>query len=171
MLRRHMSRTAVGQRDASDCPGRKPATIAAPAAMGTLVPVSIAAVEEPAIESAVSQTPWTAGADTWSPEATLASSELRARSNKNFERHGTALTNLFGGRPARGIVNRLIREVGPMSPLAPAFPLAGNAIAPLRKQSETAGSPDSRKCGQAKPEAFAANFRPANSHANSQPRH
>lgn len=45
----------------------------------------------------------------------------------------TALTNVFTGRPARGIVNRIVREVGPLSPLAPAFPLAGAAVAPLRQ--------------------------------------
>ncbi|MGO1071094.1 NAD(P)H-dependent flavin oxidoreductase [Lysobacter sp. CA199] len=50
----------------------------------------------------------------------------------------TALTNLFTGRPARGIVNRLMREVGPLSPLAPAFPLAGGALAPLRAKAEAA---------------------------------
>jgi nitronate monooxygenase len=52
----------------------------------------------------------------------------------------TAITNVFSGRPARGIVNRLVRELGPMSDLAPQFPLAASAIAPLRKKSETAGS-------------------------------
>jgi nitronate monooxygenase len=54
----------------------------------------------------------------------------------------TALTNLFSGRPARGIVNRLMRELGPISPLAPAFPLATAAVAPLRAQAEAAGSAD-----------------------------
>ena len=48
----------------------------------------------------------------------------------------TAVTNLFTGRPARGIVNRVMREVGPMSPLAPAFPLAGGALMPLRAKGE-----------------------------------
>ena len=52
------------------------------------------------------------------------------------------LTNVFSGRPARGIVNRLIRELGPMSPLAPAFPLATAASAPLRAQAERQGSGD-----------------------------
>lgn len=47
--------------------------------------------------------------------------------------HETAITNVFSGRPARGIVNRVVREVGPMSGLAPQFPLAASAIAPLRK--------------------------------------
>ena len=54
----------------------------------------------------------------------------------------TALTNLFSGRPARGIVNRLMRELGPISPLAPAFPTATAAIAPLRSHAESQGSGD-----------------------------
>lgn len=54
----------------------------------------------------------------------------------------TALTNLFSGRPARGIVNRVIRELGPISPAAPAFPLAGAAISPLRGAAEKLGSGD-----------------------------
>ncbi|WP_339408837.1 NAD(P)H-dependent flavin oxidoreductase [Pseudomonas sp. EA_35y_Pfl2_R5] len=54
----------------------------------------------------------------------------------------TALTNLFSGRPARGIVNRVMRELGPISPLAPAFPLATAAIAPLRAKAESLGSGD-----------------------------
>jgi nitronate monooxygenase len=55
---------------------------------------------------------------------------------------GTALTNLFTGRPARGLVNRLMREVGPMSPDAPAFPLAGGALIPLKTAAEAAGRTD-----------------------------
>jgi len=54
----------------------------------------------------------------------------------------TALTNLFTGRPARGINNRIMRELGPMSDLAPAFPLAGGALMPLRAISDSAGSSD-----------------------------
>ena len=54
----------------------------------------------------------------------------------------TALTNLFSGRPARGIVNRLMRELGPMSELAPEFPLATAAISPLRAAAEARGSGD-----------------------------
>ncbi|MGH1560531.1 hypothetical protein ACRAWD_28465 [Caulobacter segnis] len=45
----------------------------------------------------------------------------------------TAVTNLFTGRPARGIVNRLMAELGPLSDLPPPFPTAGGAVAPLRK--------------------------------------
>ena len=54
----------------------------------------------------------------------------------------TALTNLYTGRPARGIMTRLMREQGPLSQLAPAFPLATNAVAPLRAKAEAAGSGD-----------------------------
>jgi len=52
----------------------------------------------------------------------------------------TALTNLFTGRPARGIVNRIMRELGPMSDAPPAFPMAVSAIAPLRAKAESLGS-------------------------------
>jgi nitronate monooxygenase len=52
----------------------------------------------------------------------------------------TALTNLFTGRPARGIVNRLMRELGPLRGSVPAFPLAAAAVAPLRAAAEARGS-------------------------------
>ena len=51
----------------------------------------------------------------------------------------TALTNVFTGRPARGIMNRLMRELGPMSTQAPEFPLASAAVAPLRAKAESQG--------------------------------
>ena len=54
----------------------------------------------------------------------------------------TELTTVFSGRPARGIVNRLMRELGPISALAPAFPLASAAVAPLRSAAELQGSGD-----------------------------
>jgi nitronate monooxygenase len=54
----------------------------------------------------------------------------------------TALTNVFTGRPARSIVNRLIAELGPISPAVPAFPLAAAAVVPLRSHAETRGSDD-----------------------------
>jgi nitronate monooxygenase len=54
----------------------------------------------------------------------------------------TALTNLFTGRPARGIMNRIMRELGPISAAAPEFPFATSAIAPLRARAESLGSSD-----------------------------
>ena len=63
----------------------------------------------------------------------------RAALKSEAARH-TALTNVFTGRPARGIVNRLVREIGPMSSVAPPFPLATAAILPLRTAAERRGS-------------------------------
>jgi nitronate monooxygenase len=74
------------------------------------------------------------------PEATT-SALHRAALQSDAAQH-TALTNLFTGRPARGIVNRLMRELGPLSAAAPAFPLATAAIAPLRAAAEARGSGD-----------------------------
>jgi nitronate monooxygenase len=74
------------------------------------------------------------------PEATT-SSLHRAALAGPAARH-TALTNVFTGRPARGIVNRVVREIGPMSTLAPRFPLATSAILPLREAAEAQGSSD-----------------------------
>jgi nitronate monooxygenase len=74
------------------------------------------------------------------PEATT-SAVHRAALRSEAARF-TALTNVFTGRPARGIVNRVMKEVGPMSAVAPAFPLAASAIAPLRGRAESLGSGD-----------------------------
>jgi nitronate monooxygenase len=74
------------------------------------------------------------------PEATT-SAVHRAALKSGAARH-TAVTNLFSGGPARGIVNRVIKELGPISPLAPAFPLAAAAMAPLRAKAESVGSGD-----------------------------
>src|SRR5262249_21197938 len=53
----------------------------------------------------------------------------------------TMVTNVFTGRPARAIVNRAMRELGPMSEVAPSFPLAAGAMMPLAK-SEPGGARD-----------------------------
>jgi nitronate monooxygenase len=74
------------------------------------------------------------------PEATT-SALHRAALSSDASRH-TALTNVFSGRPARGIVNRLIREIGPMNGAAPQFPLAAAAVLPLRAAAEARGSVD-----------------------------
>ncbi|MFZ5457077.1 MAG: NAD(P)H-dependent flavin oxidoreductase [Pseudomonadota bacterium] len=82
------------------------------------------------------------------PEATT-SAVHRAALGSEAARH-TALTNVFSGRPARGIVNRAMRELGPISADAPPFPLATAAMAPLRARAEAAGSSDFSPlwCGQ-----------------------
>jgi nitronate monooxygenase len=74
------------------------------------------------------------------PEATT-SAVHRAALQSDAARH-TALTNLFTGRPARGIVNRLMRELGQLNAAAPAFPLATAGVAPLRAKAEATGSGD-----------------------------
>src|SRR5882762_9656201 len=82
------------------------------------------------------------------PEATT-SAVHRAALKSEAARH-TALTNLFTGRPARGIMNHLMKELGPISGAAPEFPLATSAIAPLRARAEGEGSGDFSPlwCGQ-----------------------
>src|SRR5207244_2404878 len=74
------------------------------------------------------------------PETTT-SEVHRAALRSKAARH-TALTNLFTGRPARGIVNRIMRELGPINGAPPAFPLATAAIAPLRAKAEAQGLGD-----------------------------
>jgi nitronate monooxygenase len=74
------------------------------------------------------------------PEATT-SKVHRAALKSDAARH-TALTNVFTGRPARGILNRVMRDLGPMSDQTPEFPLGTSAIAPLRAKAEAQGSGD-----------------------------
>ena len=74
------------------------------------------------------------------PEVTT--SAVHRAALKSEAAHHTALTNLFTGRPARGIVNRIMRELGQINAAVPAFPLATAAIAPLRASAESRGSGD-----------------------------
>ena len=82
------------------------------------------------------------------PEATTSAVHRTALASEQASH--TALTNLVSGRAARGIVNRIMRELGPMSAAPPAFPLATSAIAPLRARAEARGSGDFSPlwCGQ-----------------------
>jgi nitronate monooxygenase len=74
------------------------------------------------------------------PEAAIGALHRKAlRSQKGNQ---TAITNVFTGWPARAIVNRFVREAGPINGDAPDFPLAAHAIAPLRLKSEAIGSTD-----------------------------
>ncbi|MCW2271020.1 Nitronate monooxygenase [compost metagenome] len=74
------------------------------------------------------------------PEAKVSTAHRQAL--QNAKDSDTAVTNLFTGRPARGINTRIMRELGPMSVLVPHFPLAGGALMPLRAISEPTGSSD-----------------------------
>ena len=74
------------------------------------------------------------------PETTTTA--LHRQALKSEAARVTAVTNVFTGRPARGIVNRAIRELGPISPAAPAFPLAAARMGALRAKAESRGSSD-----------------------------
>lgn len=75
------------------------------------------------------------------PEATTSAIHRAALQGEGAAH--TALTNVFTGRPARGIVNRLMRELGPMrAPPHPPFPRSAAALAPLRAAAEGRGSGD-----------------------------
>ncbi|MFM2422236.1 MAG: hypothetical protein RL291_766 [Pseudomonadota bacterium] len=54
----------------------------------------------------------------------------------------TTLTNLFTGRPARGIMNAVMRELGPLNRVAPEFPLAANTMGALKAKAEAMGRDD-----------------------------
>ncbi len=76
----------------------------------------------------------------FTPESLI--SDLHRTALEAARDDGTALTNLFSGRPARGLMNRIMREIGPMSEMAPAFPMAGGALAPLKAAAEARGASD-----------------------------
>ena len=54
----------------------------------------------------------------------------------------TVITNVMTGRPARGVANRVMRKVGPISPDAPAFPHAATSLGPLKAAAEKLGKVD-----------------------------
>jgi len=72
------------------------------------------------------------------PEAKV--SPLYLRALQELRADGTVLTNVFSGHPARGIANRFVEEVGPLSDAVPRFPHASERVAPLRAASEAAGT-------------------------------
>ena len=74
------------------------------------------------------------------PEAST--SAVHREALKNRGSHLTAVTNVFTGRPARSIVNRLIRELGAINSAVPPFPFATSALAPLRLKAENSGRSD-----------------------------
>ncbi len=90
----------------------------------------------------------------FTPEAKIAEPHRRALRERAAD--NTALTNVFTGRPARGIMNRIMREVGPMSARAPQFPLAGGALAPLRAATEPKGLGDFMSLWSGQASALAA---------------
>lgn len=76
----------------------------------------------------------------FTPQSTI--SELHRTALREAKDDQTALTNVFSGKPARGLINRVMREVGPISADTPPFPTAGAALAPLKNRAEKEGSSD-----------------------------
>jgi nitronate monooxygenase len=74
------------------------------------------------------------------PESLI--SDLHREALRAAADDATALTNVFSGRPARGVFNRIMREIGPMSDQVPPFPSAGAALAPLKSAAEAMGRTD-----------------------------
>lgn len=76
----------------------------------------------------------------FTPESLI--SPLHRQALRSADENYSAITNVFSGRPARSLRNRLMNEVGPMSKIAPIFPTAGSALAPLKEKSEASGIND-----------------------------
>jgi len=76
----------------------------------------------------------------FSPEAKL--SAVHRHALRTAADDDTMITNLFTGRPARGIVNKLMRDLGPLSSAVPSFPLAAGALVPLKAKAEQVGLGD-----------------------------
>ena len=77
-------------------------------------------------------------------------SPLHRAALQSEEANHTALTNLFSGGAARGIVNGVMRDLGAMNGAAPPFPLASTAITALRQAAEAQDNSDYSPlwCGQ-----------------------
>jgi nitronate monooxygenase len=69
------------------------------------------------------------------PESGASPVHKQALTNPLFVR--TELTRAFTGRPARGLVNRFLREHGPYAPAA--YPEVHHLTAPLRKKAAASG--------------------------------
>lgn len=76
----------------------------------------------------------------FTPEARVSPGHRAALQAGN--EHHTAVANVFTGRPARAVVNRFVREQGPLSEDVPAFPAATRYLLPLRTKAEAQGSSD-----------------------------
>jgi nitronate monooxygenase len=74
------------------------------------------------------------------PESTV--SPIHRASLKSAHDDSTAISTIFTGRPARSIMNRIMRELGPLPDGVPDFPLASTAMRPLALKAEAKGSPD-----------------------------
>lgn len=71
------------------------------------------------------------------PESLVTPMHRAAIAGEGAER--TMFTTLFSGRAARGIENRLMRDLGPMHASVPPFPYSSPALAPLKAAAEAQG--------------------------------
>jgi nitronate monooxygenase len=74
------------------------------------------------------------------PEATTSAVHRQRLAEAGPE--DSVFTNLFSGGLARGLRNRLIEVLGPVSDIAPPFPYASAALAQLRAKAEAEGRGD-----------------------------
>jgi nitronate monooxygenase len=74
------------------------------------------------------------------PEATISAPHRAALADA--EERLTVITNVMSGHPARGFINRVMRDLGPISDIVPAFPHASRALAPLAAKATSQGSGD-----------------------------
>jgi nitronate monooxygenase len=74
------------------------------------------------------------------PEATTSALHRAALAAARDD--ATRIANVYTGRPARGLENRLMRELGPINEAVPAFPIAAASLLPLRVKAEARGSSD-----------------------------
>jgi nitronate monooxygenase len=61
---------------------------------------------------------------------------------RHADDHETIVTNVFTGRPARAVVNRLACEIGFLADAVPDFPIPLGELEPLRAAAEQKGSLD-----------------------------
>jgi len=102
-----------------------------------------------------------------SAEATVTTMHRKALINSCAEH--TALTNIFSGKPARGVMNEIMRTLGPMSAEVPPFPTAGAALAPLKAAAEADKKPDYSSLWSGQSAALAAKLLLDNNHATEIP--
>jgi nitronate monooxygenase len=74
------------------------------------------------------------------PESTISPAFRKRLSEARDD--GSEITTVMTGKPARGLVNRMMRDLGPLPLDAPAFPHAATAIGPLRARAESQNNAD-----------------------------
>ena len=92
------------------------------------------------------------------PEATT--NPLHRAALKSEAAATTAITNVLTGRPARGIINRLMREIGRSTPPPPHFPSPRRRSSRCARRQSRRAAATSRRCGRGRMPPPAANCPP-----------